>query len=302
VYRCQVRHAGTLLTVESDASLKAYQAACDARLVELLPPEHETPEILHQAMRYSALAPGKRLRPILCMAACNEVGGNPIGALDAACATELIHCFSLIHDDLPSIDNDELRRGRPTCHVRFGEGIAILAGDALFALAFEAILSAPVAPARCAQILARASGSGGLVGGEVIDILTEGQPFDEATLRLIHSRKTGALIAAACEIGAIIGGADDQLVAQIRAYGEHIGLAFQVADDILNETSTAEELGKSAGSDREREKATYPALFGLEESKRMASDLSRMALESLPISLRHGAFAHLAGFTVARSS
>lgn len=288
--------------MESDASLKAYQSACDGRLATLLPPESDAPEVLHRAMRYSALAPGKRLRPILCMAACAEVGGSWPDALDAACATELVHCFSLIHDDLPSIDDDALRRGRPTCHVEFGEGIAILAGDALFALAFEAILHSKREPARCAAILARASGSSGLVGGEVIDILTEGQPFDERNLELIHRRKTGALIAASCEIGAILGGADEATIGAVRSYGEHIGLAFQIADDILNETSTAEELGKSAGSDRERKKATYPALFGIEEAKRQARYLSEQALLALPESLSTGDLATLAGFTVARSS
>jgi len=253
-------------------------------------------------MRYSALAPGKRLRPVLCMAACAEVGGDWRDALDAACATELVHCFSLIHDDLPSIDDDSLRRGRPTCHVKFGEGIAILAGDALFALAFEAVLGSSGDAARCARILARASGSSGLVGGEVIDILTEGRAFDEPTLRLIHSRKTGALIAAACEMGAILGGASDGVVDAVRTYGEHIGLAFQIADDILNETATSEELGKAAGSDRERQKATYPSLFGLDEARVRARDLSDRALSALPVGMRDGSLATLAGFTVARSS
>lgn len=290
--------------MESDASLKAYQAACDDRLAALLPPENETPEVLHAAMRYSALAPGKRLRPVLCMAACAAVGGEWSSALDAGCAVELVHCFSLIHDDLPSIDNDALRRGRATCHVKFGEGIAILAGDALFALAFEVLLgtSDPYRSTRCARLLAQASGSRGVVGGEVVDILTEGNPYVAETLQFIHSRKTGALITAACEIGAIMGGAPESIVADIRSYGEKIGLAFQVADDILNETSTAEELGKAAGSDRERQKATYPSLYGLDEARRHAEDLSREAIEALPAGLRDSALAELAGFTVARTS
>lgn len=290
--------------VESDASLKAYQAACDKRLAELLPLEAETPEVLHQAMRYSALAPGKRLRPVLCMAACAAVGGSWEDALDAGCALELVHCFSLIHDDLPSIDNDALRRGRATCHVKFGEGIAILAGDALFAMAFEVVLSSGDAAsrARCARILAKASGSRGVVGGEVVDILTEGNPYDAGTLQFIHSHKTGALIAAACETGAILGGASDEVIGQVRLYGEKIGLAFQVADDILNETSSAEELGKAAGSDREREKATYPSLYGLEDARVRAQELSRDAIASLPLALQNGPLAELASFTIARTS
>ncbi len=304
MYRCQVQSTGTLPFVDPDSSLKAHQAACDRRLAELLPPESEAPTVLHEAMRYSALAPGKRLRPVLCMAACEAVGGDPAAALDAGCALELIHCFSLIHDDLPSIDNDALRRGRPTCHVKFGEGIAILAGDALFALAFEVMLASGdlAKRGRCAGILARASGSRGVVGGEVVDILTEGSPFDSKTLEFIHSRKTGALISASCQIGAILGGASSDVESRVREYGDKIGLAFQVADDILNETSTEEELGKAAGSDRERQKATYPSLYGLEEARRHAAELSREAVAVLPESMQVGLLAELAGFTVARTS
>jgi geranylgeranyl diphosphate synthase type II len=254
-------------------------------------------------MRYSALAPGKRLRPVLCMAVAEAVGGEWQSALDAGCALELVHCFSLIHDDLPSIDDDALRRGRATCHVQFGEGIAILAGDALFALAFQVMLTSGESArhARCARILAEASGSHGVVGGEVVDILTEGSPYDADTLQFIHSRKTGALISASCEIGAILGGASDEVVAKVRVYGEKIGLAFQIADDILNETSTAEDLGKAAGSDRERQKATYPSLYGLDEARLQAQILSREAVEALPGELRNGPLVELAGYTVART-
>lgn len=290
--------------MQSDSSLKAYQEACDRRLAQLLPAESEAPSQLHEAMRYSALAPGKRLRPVLCMSACEAVGGDPQAALDAGCALELIHCFSLIHDDLPAIDNDALRRGRPTCHVKFGEGLAILAGDALFALAFEVMLATGdfASRGRCALILARATGSRGVVGGEVVDILTEGNPYDGETLEFIHSRKTGALISAACQIGAILGGASAEVEASVKTYGDKVGLAFQVADDILNETSTEEALGKAAGSDRERQKATYPSLYGLDEARRHAAELCRDAIEALPAELRSGLLADLAGFTVARTS
>ena len=208
--------------------------------------------------------------------------------IDAACAVEFVHCFSLIHDDLPSIDNDDLRRGMPTCHRAFSEAIAILAGDALFALAFDALARGSWEAERRVLAMAsltRATGSEGLVGGETIDILSEGQPVDAQTLRLIHSRKTGALIAASCEIGAILGGADPETSSQLYEFGMCVGLAFQIADDLLNETSTPDQLGKAAGSDRERGKATYPALFGLGASRKMALstiDHAHRCLEGIP--------------------
>lgn len=235
-------------------------------------------------MRYSCLAPGKRLRPALCMAAAEAVGGSAIGVVDAACAIEMVHCFSLIHDDLPAIDNDELRRGLPTCHVKFGEAMAILAGDALFALAFRT-LGSTAGPAErvlaALNVLSEATGSEGVVGGEVVDVQSEGKVIDAETLRYIHAKKTGALIAASCEIGALLGGASDIDVAHLRRYGEHVGLAFQIVDDILNETSTPEQLGKSAGSDRERGKATYPAVFGLEASRTKAREATDAAIAEL---------------------
>lgn len=262
--------------------LRTYQAVVNRRLEELLPAEDVEPQTLHAAMRYACLAPGKRIRPILCLASARAVGGDEAThgpALDAACALELVHCFSLIHDDLPAIDNDSLRRGVETTHVKFGEALAILAGDALFALSFEVMSAIPIEPAvgvRCISSLARASGSGGLVGGEVVDVLSEGKPATAAAVQFIHERKTGALIAAACEIGARIGGGTEDQVASLRIFGEHVGLAFQIADDILNELSTAEALGKAAGSDKERSKATYPAVHGIEgarkEAERLATD------------------------------
>ena len=264
--------------------LKAYADQVDARLRTLLPQVEVSPADLHAAMRYSCLAPGKRLRPVLCIASAQALGRDSASVLDAACALEMVHCFSLIHDDLPAIDNDDLRRGMPTLHRKFGEGLAILAGDALFSLAFET-LSHTEHPAeevlQAIQVLTRASGSQGLVGGEVVDILSEGKTIDIATLEFIHRRKTGALIAASCEIGAILSSGTEAQVECFRHYGDALGLAFQIADDILNETGSAEALGKSSGSDREGQKATYPALFGLDESRRMASeqvDLARSYL------------------------
>ncbi len=270
--------------MSSESIIDQYREIVDARLNELLPPETLLPTELHQAIRYSALGTGKRLRPAITMAAAKACGAQPSLALDAGCATELVHCFSLIHDDLPAIDNDDLRRGQPTCHKAYGEAIAILAGDALFALSFE-ILAASITdpgPSQKALLcLARASGSQGLVGGEVLDIQAEGQPGDMALLQTIHARKTGALLGACCEIGAIIAGASVEDQANLKNFGEQIGLAFQVADDVLNETSTAEQLGKAVGSDSAMEKLTYPSLIGLEASRNLAADIVESALKSI---------------------
>lgn len=250
--------------------LKSHAERVDARLGAFLPSEDSPPRELHQAIRYSCLAPGKRLRPVLCIASSLAVGGEMETALDAGCAIEMVHCFSLIHDDLPALDDDELRRGVPTCHVKFGEAIAILAGDALFSLAFHTMTGLDCPPERVVKAvrsLTQATGPEGLVAGEAMDLLSEGKPVELETLVAIHRMKTGALIAASCEIGAILGGGSGDQIAALREYGEQIGLAFQIADDLLNETSTPEQLGKAAGSDRERQKMTYPALFGLEGSR-----------------------------------
>ena len=264
--------------------LKAYVEPVDARLRQLLPSVDTPPSELHSAMRYSCLAPGKRLRPALCLSTTGALGFDPLSTLDAACAVEMVHCFSLIHDDLPAIDNDDLRRGVPTLHVKFGEAMAILAGDALFALAFQTLSCSPHLAERVVQaskLLTAASGSGGLVGGEVADVLSEGKAADAQTLEFIHSRKTGALIAAACEIGPTLAGAEEKQIDGCRTFGEKIGLAFQIADDILNETSSAEQLGKAAGSDRQREKATFPSLYGVDESQKMAESAVEEAISAL---------------------
>lgn len=271
--------------MDAQLQLKAYADLVDARLDVLLPGLSVPPQALHEAMRYSCLAPGKRLRPALCIGAAIACGARAEDALDAACAVEMVHCFSLIHDDLPAIDDDDLRRGLPTCHKRFGEAIAILAGDALFARAFEVLANVEHPPARVAhavRVLTRASGSDGLVGGEVIDVLSEGRPVDEGTLQMIHARKTGALVAASCEIGTILAGADDGQARAMAEFGAKVGLAFQIADDILNETADATRLGKSVGSDRLRAKATYVALYGLDRARTLAHEAASAARSALP--------------------
>ncbi len=283
--------------MELESRLKAYAETVDARLRELLLPADQMPFELHAAMRYSCLSPGKRLRPALCLASCEAVGGSVSDALDAACAIEMVHCFSLIHDDLPALDDDNLRRGLPTCHVEFGEALAILAGDALLVLAFDTLASIGDSDRTLAALreLTRAAGSNGLAGGEAVDILSEGKTIDRATLEFIHSRKTGALIAASCAIGALVGGGSSDQVEKLREFGTYVGLAFQIADDVLNETASAETLGKATGSDRERRKATYPAVYGLEESQaaaRAAADhaigcLSREKNDLLKALARH---------------
>ncbi len=269
--------------MEIESALRPIIHEVNERLEQLLPSIDDEPRVLHQAMRYSCLAPGKRLRPVLTLICAEAAGGQRSAALDAACAIEMIHCFSLIHDDLPAIDNDDLRRGLPTCHVKFGEAVALLAGDALFALAFEVLskidASSEVA-LECMRVLTFSVGTFGVVGGEMIDILSEGKPIDADTLELIHRRKTASLIAASCEMGALFGSNGDARP-KLREFGESIGLAFQIADDVLNETATAEQLGKAAGSDRERQKATYPAVYGVEASRQKALDLAQNAVENV---------------------
>lgn len=262
-----------------DEWLAESRRTVDARLEELLSLPGSAEPRLAEAMRYSALAPGKRIRPILCMESCRACGGDPADAITPGCATELVHAFSLIHDDLPAIDNDDLRRGRPTCHKAFDEATAILAGDALFALAFQVL--AESCPAGVG-LLASASGTQGLVAGEMIDVREEQSEPDAAKVERIHRLKTGKLMAAACGIGAMCAGVDP---APLIRFGEAAGLAFQIADDILNETASAEELGKAAGSDRALGKQTYPAALGLEASRaeaRRQVDLACQELEGLP--------------------
>ncbi|MBL8060332.1 MAG: polyprenyl synthetase family protein [Chthonomonas sp.] len=257
--------------MDATPGLKTYAEMVDARMEELLPSLSEEPIKLHEAMRYSALAPGKRLRPALLLECSRVVGGDVSLHIDTACAVEFVHVFSLIHDDLPALDNDDLRRGQPTCHIKFGENIAIMAGDALFATAFTLIKDG-----RAVRELARASVS--LVRGETMDLMSEGMSADAEKLEFIHQNKTVALVSASCAIGAWLGGGSGPQVEALRQYGQHVGLAFQIADDLLNETSTPEQLGKAAGSDRERKKLTYPALYGVDESRRMAEEQVSQAI------------------------
>ena len=260
----------------------------DDALEKYLPREDELPFSVHRAMRYSVFAGGKRVRPILLLAACETIGGEIGAALPAACAMEMIHTYSLIHDDLPAMDDDDFRRGRPTNHKVFGEAVAILAGDALLTEAFILLsdpAAGPVDPARRLAVvreIAWGAGSHGMVGGQVVDMESEGKDdIDLATVQYIHTHKTGALIKASVKAGALLGGAQGEQLAALTHYGEVIGLAFQIADDILDIEGTTEEIGKDAGSDQARGKATYPAVVGLAEAKRRAQELVELALESL---------------------
>ena len=254
----------------------------DAALERLLPPATQYPSSIHAAMRHSVFAGGKRLRPILCMEAAQMVHGCvPDGVEDLGAALEMLHTYSLIHDDLPALDNDDLRRGRPTCHKAFGEATAILAGDALQTRAYEVLarLQCP-AEARVAIIaeIARATGTiGGMIGGQVMDLEAEHVHPDAQTLEYIHRSKTGALLTASVVTGGMYAGASEAQIAGLRSFGENIGLAFQIVDDVLDVTQTSEQLGKTAGKDTAHDKATYPALFGVEASLKKADELVAQA-------------------------
>ena len=245
------------------------------------------PETIYQAMRYSLLAGGKRLRPILCLATCELTGGSIDIAMPTACALEMIHTMSLIHDDLPAMDNDDYRRGKLTNHKVYGEDIAILAGDGLLAYAFEYVAANThnVPAERIVQVIAclgRTVGAEGLVGGQVLDLESEGKPdISSQTLTFIHTHKTGALLEASVVSGAILAGASAEDIAKLSRYAQNIGLAFQIIDDILDITATDEELGKTAGKDLQAQKATYPSLWGIEKSKAQAQKLIDEAIAQL---------------------
>ncbi|KAH6788801.1 geranylgeranyl pyrophosphate synthase 1 [Perilla frutescens var. frutescens] len=243
------------------------------------------PRRIHESMRYSLLAGGKRVRPLLCIAACELVGGDERTAMPSACAVEMIHTMSLIHDDLPCMDNDDMRRGKPTNHKVFGESVAVLAGDALLALAFEHIATstegaAPERVVRAIVELGRCIGSEGLVGGQVADISSEGLvEVGMEQLEYIHVHKTAVLLEASVVMGAVLGGADDEAVERLRKFAQCIGLLFQVVDDILDVTKSSEELGKTAGKDLVSDKTTYPKLLGLERSRELAEELKKEAYD-----------------------
>ncbi len=254
-------------------------------LAKLLAKEDEYPQSLHKAMHYSLFAGGKRLRPALVLASCEAVGGKVEDALNTACAFECIHTYSLIHDDLPAIDNDDLRRGRPTCHKVYGEAAAILAGDALLTAAFEIIAKTGTEDKsrvlRAVLELARAAGSTGMIGGQMVDIDSEGKEVSFPVLEYIHIHKTGELMLAAVRCGGILGGATDGELRALGAYGKAIGLAFQIADDILDVEGSSAEMGKPTGGDEKKGKATYPSIIGLDEAKSRAAELVGMAVDSL---------------------
>jgi geranylgeranyl diphosphate synthase type II len=277
----------------------------DAALQGLLPAADAQPSVIHEAMRYSVFAGGKRIRPILCLETARIFTPDVTAALHPACAIEFIHTYSLIHDDLPALDNDDLRRGKPTCHKQFGEAIAILAGDALLTLAFETVGAAPVnAGLRVAMLTEIATSAGtrnGMVGGQVADLEAAGKKVGPETLEYIHRSKTAALIRASVTAGAICAGAADDDVARVRHFGETIGWAFQVKDDILDVEESSAALGKTAGKDIAQQKATYPAVFGLERSHEFANELSEKAIADLtPYAERATRLREIADFLVHR--
>jgi geranylgeranyl pyrophosphate synthase len=258
-------------------------AKVDKWLDQLLPGEGETPETIHQAMRYSVFAGGKRLRPILAIAIGEIFGADEHELLPVACSLEMIHTYSLIHDDLPAMDNDDLRRGLPTCHVKFGEAIAILAGDALLTQAFLTLANYKTSNTdtkvrAILEVAQAAATTRALIGGQVLDIESEGKQITGEQLEAIHRAKTGALIRCSVRIGAIIGKANERELSALTEYGEKVGLAFQVADDLLDETATSKELGKTAGKDVASQKATYTALYGIDGAREMADRLCQEAI------------------------
>ena len=279
--------------------------AVDATLGRLMPPETAPPPSIHQAMRYSVFAGGKRIRPILCLETARIFDSNVAPAHYPACSIEFIHTYSLIHDDLPALDNDDLRRGKPTCHKKFGEAAAILAGDALLTLAFETIAAAPVDATRRVAMLAEISSAAGtingMVGGQVADLEAEGKRIQSEMLEYIHRSKTAALIRAAITSGAICAGALPEDVVRLRTFGDSLGLLFQVTDDILDVEESSAALGKTAGKDIAQQKATYPAVHGLERSHQIASELAAKAIAELaPYAQRASRLREIAEYLVQR--
>ncbi|MBR1736334.1 MAG: polyprenyl synthetase family protein [Firmicutes bacterium] len=268
--------------MEDKAAEKKMIERVENRLKELL--KEEYPNVIYQAMNYSVNAGGKRLRPILLLSACDTVGGDMEDALDFACALEMIHTYSLIHDDLPAMDNDDFRWGKPTCHKVYGDGMAVLAGDGLLNKAYEIMFKIILEKKderymRAAQIISNAAGVKGMIGGQTADLEAEEKAADEKTLLYIHENKTAALIRAALKAGAIIGGADDETVEKLDKVGYDMGIAFQIKDDILDITSTAEVLGKPINSDEKNNKSTYITIFGMEKAQKDYEMLSCEACE-----------------------
>ena len=292
------------LPTDLPSYLGQLRAEVESALDQALPPESTPPSVVHQAMRYSALGPGKRIRPVLCLAAAEAAGGSRPTALPAACAIEAVHAFSLVHDDLPCMDDDDLRRGRPTCHVQFGEANALLAGDALIAFAFATLArqAPPRHAARLVAELAEAAGSQELVGGQVLDLAAEGAQLELHALEDIHRRKTGALIRFSLRAGAISVDAPPAEIAALDRFGGHLGLLFQITDDILNVTATTAQLGKPAGSDERRRKSTYPRLLGLAGALERAAEQHALAEAALaPLGARAGRLCQIADLILSRS-
>ena len=287
--------------------LAEQQKRVDDALNQWVPLESTSPQSIHRAMRYSLFAGGKRIRPLLCMAAADAVSDAPDGIEAPACTLELIHTYSLIHDDLPALDNDDLRRGRPTCHKVFGDAMAILAGDALLTLAFEVLSRLPVDAERRVRLimeLATAAGTvGGMIGGQVADLEGEAQQPNERLLEEIHRAKTGALLRASLRMGGIFAGGDEQQLISLSSYGEHVGLAFQIVDDVLDVEQPSEKLGKTAGKDAKQQKITFPAVYGLDRSRRMAEQERQSAHGALaPFGARADRLRELADLIVHRNA
>src|SRR5215471_5733126 len=282
------------------------QRTIDAALERLLPAANMRPDSIHKAIRHSVFAGGKRLRPVLCMEAARMIAGRlPQGVEELGSALEMLHTYSLIHDDLPALDNDDLRRGKPTCHVVYGEALAILAGDALQTQAYEVLarLKCPAeARVRIIEEIARGTGTvDGMIGGQVKDLEAERQKPDAATLEYIHRSKTGALITASLVSGGIYAGGSHAEIQRLRDFGRSVGLAFQIVDDVLDVTESSQQLGKTAGKDTASEKATYPALFGIDESLRRADELINSGCAALDsFAQRSATLKELARFLVQR--
>jgi geranylgeranyl diphosphate synthase, type II len=280
-------------------------ALVDAALDAYLPTEKERPTTIHAAMRYTVFAGGKRLRPVLCLAAAEACGGLAADALAPACALELMHTYSLVHDDLPAMDDDDLRRGRPTCHKVYGEGMAVLCGDALLTESFLVLSQAPVTTRYGTRAyigeLAETGGSRSLIGGQVMDLEGEGRKLTKRDLVRIHQAKTAALLTCSLRLGAMTANATPAKLAALTEFGHHLGLAFQVIDDILDVTQTTEMLGKTAGKDAAVEKATYPSVIGLAASRREAAKLTAAAMDALKPLGKHGQrLAEIAAFLLKR--
>ncbi|MCC6445510.1 MAG: polyprenyl synthetase family protein [Armatimonadetes bacterium] len=280
------RKVNTLVDIE--VYLKECTALVDVELDRRLPDAAAPPAVIHEAMRYSLFSGGKRLRPALVMAGAEAAGGTRAAVLPAACAMECIHVFSLIHDDLPCMDDDDLRRGKPTCHRQFGEAVALLAGDALESFAFEIMAEAALEGRgnacdwlRCTAELARATGSRGMIGGQALDMAAQGQEVSCERLQAIHRWKTGALLTVSLRMGAVLSGAGEESVRALTRYGEGVGLAFQIMDDILDVVGDEAKTGKRVGADVLLDKATYPRLFGVERSRDLAAGAVREATAAI---------------------